>query len=185
MKKSSEVFFSAFDELCDLKGRRDIIEGSGSLGKVLISSYPDTPVDGSTCTVTYGLSEVQHPEWIGGRPELFMCVNRPSLDWGHALGLSVLTWRREYLFEQGSVIHYGKPIVSSSGMDCFFLYTSDLIAPADQRVEMGGYAVNITQAYPIYQSEVSLLREVGSSAFFWDLGIDFGNVNRQPFVGLV
>lgn len=183
MKKSSEVFFSVFDDICDLRGEVDVIQDEDMDDCVLISSYRNTPVDGSTCTITYGLSEVSHPEWLSSRPELFMCVNSLSQEWGQALGRAVLMWRHEYLFEQGSVIHYGKPISSGSSLDCFFLYTSDLIEHEDQRVDLAGVIVNVTQAYPIFTSEISLLRRIGSSAFFWDLGVQFDDINREPAVG--
>lgn len=183
MKKDSEVLFSVFDGLCDLKGDVEEIEASASEDRVLISSYRDTPVEGSTCTITYGLSEIRHPEWIGGRPELFMCVNSLSPEWGRALGLSVLMWRHESLFEQGSVVHFGRPISSDSELDGFFLYASDMIDQQDQRIDLRDRVVNVTQAYPIFGAEVPLLRRIGSSAFFWDLEIDFCDVSRKPSMG--
>jgi hypothetical protein len=180
MSKTIDEYVRKIDALAAASGDVYEVTDTGECPPVWLVRYRDVPESGYSIAFTCGLSSVFHEEWRFGRPELLVCVNSCDLEWGIALGEVVRTFRAKRLFSIGSVFTLGDKIVESSGMDSFLMFVCTVLDEGDQQVMLEGRVINFVQAYPIYSSEIDLIRSQGAEAFFFDSGVDFIDVGRPP-----
>lgn len=84
MKTNAELFLEKIEALF---GEEDVIrqmEAPDNGTPVHVFFYYDLPEKGMLTSVTYGLSEGDHPNWKFGRPELILTLQTQNEDWGLA-----------------------------------------------------------------------------------------------------
>jgi len=150
------------------------------VAKVVCLVYRDVPGPGSIAAVTYGLSEMDHPEWILGRPELCIAVDSTDISWALAAGEVAARLRGKCPFGYGEVINFGEPIARDSAMSAFFVFAPSILQRKDYRgIDVGGpLPVNIAGLYPIYDSERALLDRMGLQRFWDHPNFDLYDVHR-------
>ncbi len=131
--------------------------------------FEETPRPGYTVAVTYGLSLGTHPEWTGGRPELMICVNSPSEQWGEAVMRIALSFRGECPFAYGNILSYGDPITEEAGLSAFVAHAPALpgraLTPAETTIPLEDRTVHLVGMYPLYEGEVALIERIGLDGF--------------------
>lgn len=180
MSKTIDDFLQSVDRICGAPGEIYRVTESDESRAVLVSSYPDTPEPGCRTSFTFGLSSAVHSEWRLGRPELMLSVRSDDTAWGLCMGEIVRTQRDRILFEQGSILNFGQQISSESLMSSFLVFASNLLDASSSRFEFDDRVINISQLYPIHESEGDTILSVGLERFFWEMGIDFEDVRRKP-----
>jgi len=147
---------------------------------VSVVTYKDMPEPGHLTAFSYGLSTANHAEWTFSRPELMISVASKDASWALCMGEIIRNHRTDVLFEYGSVLVFGETIEDGCPMSSFLVFASNLLNAEQQRIALGKTIVNISQLYPIYDSEGDLVLELGAERFFFELGIEFENINRAP-----
>jgi len=142
--------------------------------------YRDIPEVDHITGVTYGLSEVVHPSWRLGRPELIVSVQSTDLAWPLAVAELANQLRGRCPFGYGDVIDFGRQISQESQLSAFFVYTPSILPPnAALRVDVGATEpVNIAGMLPIYESERALVAEMGLQRFCEHPNFDRYDVRR-------
>lgn len=148
--------------------------------KVACMVYRDLPEPGCITGVTYGLSEVAHPEWKAGRPELTISVRSSELAWALAAGRLANDLRGECPFCYGDVINFGEPVAEDSQMSACFVFAPSILDPeAYLGIDVGGRKeLNIAGVYPIYDSEREALASLGLEAFWHHPSFDPYDLQR-------
>lgn len=150
------------------------------LPPVYVFVFRDYPDKNLTTFVTYGLSEVTHPTWHFGRPELLLSVESEKMAWGVGLAFVVNQFRGEKLFSLGSVYRLDCPIIEESGMSGFVIFKPSFLTLDDSILQLSGKTVYLTQAYPIYPGEADLIAEKGFESFWLDERlVDVYDVGRE------
>ena len=148
---------------------------------VAVVSYSDVPEAGCVTAFSYGLSSASIAEWKMSRPELVISVNSADVAWPLAMGEMIRNGRgREHLFAWGRVLDFGEPISNESDMSAFFMYKCMVLDETDVTVTLSDRRIHLSQIYPIFKEEITLIDMVGAQSFFDDFGIDFYDVQRQP-----
>src|SRR5437868_166283 len=137
------------------------------------------PEDGSLTAFTFGLSSVQHPDWKFGRPELVISVRSRNLNWGLAIGFLVKLFGCKCPFSYGNVVRFGEPVCEESGMSAFLMFLPTILEKDQARVILDDRTINIVQAYPIYEEEISVIEQIGAQSFFMQEAVDFYDVQRK------
>ncbi|MCD4825914.1 MAG: suppressor of fused domain protein [Phycisphaerae bacterium] len=177
-----QQYFNCLDSLTDcLEPQCYEIIGSEDPPRLLVISYTDIPEVQHTTAFTYGLSCIDKPEWLYGRPEILISVKSQDNAWALAMGDIVKRTRYTSLFEYGTILDFGEKISTDSEMSCFFIFANSLLEQEDSKVMLSNQLINFVQLYPIYKEEVPILRKKGIEEFFFKTDIDFYNVQRQPF----
>lgn len=147
--------------------------------------YRDVPDSGAITGVTYGLSEVAHPEWRAGRPELIITVDSTDVAWALALADVANALRGECPFAYGDVIDVGKRIASGSEMSAFVVFAPSILEREQfLGIDVGGpQPVNLAGMYPIYDTEREVIRRSGLEHFWNHPNFDLYDVKR-PAVAL-
>lgn len=146
-------------------------------------TYRNLLRDGSITGFTYGLSSVRHPQWRLGCPELCVDMRSTEPNWVMALGVIVKQLRGKRVFQYGEVVRIDPPISpKESGMSAFLLYAPSFMDQEFTRVELPDRVVNLVQAYPLFESEIPRLAEIGPFEFLTQEGVDFGDPTRPPAV---
>ncbi|HZH15259.1 MAG TPA: suppressor of fused domain protein [Archangium sp.] len=177
-RKISEQYFAAVDELTGIDGRFYRITDSDESLLVAVAAYDDVPEDGYTTAFSFGLSDAVHPEWVNGRPELLISVRSKDHAWGLCMGEIVRNYRQESLFSYGTILHFRQRVADESPMTSFLIFASTLLDPEDIQLSLPDRKINLVQMYPIHEDEAEVVRQVGVEKFFWELGIDFDDVQR-------
>lgn len=147
--------------------------------KVVCMVYRDIPEEGSITGVTYGLSEVVHPDWKFGRPELTISVDSTDTAWPLAIAELASQLRGNCPFSYGNVINFGDQISDESAMSAFLIFTPSILEKEHfLDIDIGAYNVNIAGAYPLYDSERELISEIGLEAFWHHPSFDMYDVGR-------
>lgn len=143
--------------------------------------YRDIPEVDHITGVTYGLSEVTHPSWRLGKPELIISVQSTDLAWPLAVAELANQLRGVCPFGYGDVIDFGGRISEESELSAFFVYTPSILAPnAALRIDVGAAEpVNLAGMLPIYASERALLSELGLQQFCEQPNFDRYDVRRS------
>lgn len=131
----------------------------------IFNNYPDQNL---TTFVTYGLSEMSHPKWHFGRPEVMLCVESDKEAWGIGLGAIVNRFRGEKLFSYGSTYMLDMPLIDESKMTGFVLYKTGFLPEGGGVFQLEGKTVYLIQAYPLYPGEAKLIEKKGFEAFWTD-----------------
>jgi hypothetical protein len=154
------------------------------VSRVVCLVYRDAPEPGSITGVTYGLSEVSHPDWVLGRPELCISLDSSDVSWPLAAGEVVNQLRGKCPFLYGEVIDFGEAIADESAMSAFFVFAPSILRHQDYAgIDVGGsLPINIAGLYPIYGSERALIAGMGLERFWNHPNFDLYDV-RRPAVG--
>lgn len=150
--------------------------------KVVAMVYYDVPEPGHITGVTYGLSEVSHPDWRLGRPELIISVKSTDDRWPLAVAEMANRLRGDCPFRYGNVINFGEPISPESDMSAFFVFAPSILERKDfLNIDVGGpQLLSLAGMYPIYPSEGEVIKTKGLEAFWHSEGFDLYSVTRPP-----
>jgi hypothetical protein len=150
--------------------------------EIVIASYKDIPEPGCLTAFSFGLSSAEHKEWKNSRPELIISVNSDDVSWVLAMGEIIKNGREKSLFLLGDIIRFGVPISSESEISAFFIFSCNILDDDDININVDGWKINISQLYPIFTSEIDVIKKIGCENFFTRSEIDFFDVKRKPFV---
>lgn len=179
MKRNLDKFFNHIESITGREGEFFAIEKNPS---IIVASYPDVPQEGSLTAFSFGLSEAENKEWRFSRPELMISMDSSDVAWALAMGEVIRNGWGRCLFKFGQIIDFGQGISKESSMSAFLVFSSASLEASDVRVELNGWAVNISQLYPIHSQEVGLINKIGAERFFNECDIDFFNPARPPFM---
>jgi hypothetical protein len=151
-----------------------------SAPKVVCMVYRDIPEAGSITGLTYGLSEISHPEWLLGRPELTISVDSTDLAWPLAVADIANNLRGKCAFCYGDVINFGERISDESEMSAFFIFAPSILERESfLDIDVGGpQRINLAGMYPIYDTERSIFSKIGLEEFWHHPNFDIYNVRR-------
>jgi hypothetical protein len=154
--------------------------------KLACMVYRDIPEAEHITGVTYGLSEVAHPAWRAGRPELIISLHSKDLAWPLAVAEMANQLRGQCPFGYGDVIDFGSRICEESEMSAFLVFTPSILAPhAALGIDVGAeQPINLAGMYPIYESERAALAEIGLQKFWTHTNFDRYDVHRAAVPGL-
>src|SRR5262245_23980058 len=117
-----EAFLDQLEELVGMEGEYHLITERREAPGLWSIVFNDTPDVGSLTAFTYGLSSVQHPDWVEGRPELVLTVDSKDINWALALGFIAKFYRGKCPFSYGNVLRVGNAISDESMMSAFLLF---------------------------------------------------------------
>jgi hypothetical protein len=143
--------------------------------------YENIPEPGYITGLTYGLSLCSHPEWKYGRPELCLSVQSEDISWGQVPGFIANRLREKCPFCYGETINFKEKIADDSEMSAFFVFAPSIIDKNDYLdIDIGlDYKINIAGLYPIYESELKVINDIGLDAFWHSPGFDLYDINRK------
>ena len=143
--------------------------------------YENIPEQGMVTGLTYGLSLVNHSDWKYSRPELIISVESKDIAWGQVAGFVANNLRGECPFCYEDRINFKEKIGKDSEMDAFFVFAPSIIAKEDYlNIDIGQeYKINISGLYPIYQSEVEVIKKIGLREFMHRDDYEMYNVKRK------
>lgn len=143
--------------------------------------YRDIPKKGMITAVTYGISLIDHPSWIKGRPELVISVDSNDIAWGQVVGFIANKLRGDCPFSYSNTINFREKISDSSEMDAFLVFAPSTLEREDFiGIDIGlNYKINIAGLYPIYASEMELINQWGLEKFWHHPNFDNYSVNRK------
>jgi len=149
---------------------------------VVCMVYRGIPEKGHITGVTYGLSEVPHPEWRLGRAELTISVKSIDLAWPLAVAEMANQLRGRCPFCYGDQINFGERISAESEMSAFFVFVPSILERESfLKIEVGGpQTVNIAGMYPLYDSERAVFSEMGLEKFWHHPNFNLYDVHRSP-----
>jgi hypothetical protein len=152
--------------------------------QVVCMAYPEVPEPGHITGVTYGLSEVPHPEWRFGRPELVISVASTDVAWPLAIAEMADQLRGRCPFCYGNVIDFGAQVSDESEMSAFFVFTPSILEKSDfLDIDVGGdKPLNLAGMYPIYDSERAVFVELGLERFWHHPSFELYNVKRPKVI---
>lgn len=144
--------------------------------------YREIPEPAHITGVTFGLSEVGHPTWHRGRPELIISVQSTDVAWPLAVAEMANQLRGHCPFGYGDVIDFGGKISEESEMSAFLVFTPSILAPhVALGIDVGAeQPINIAGMLPIYDSERTVLAEIGLEQFCKHPRFDRYDVRRAP-----
>jgi len=179
MESSIEQYLEHLDKLVGKEGQPFEITEQDQRPAIWVYNYIGVPETGNITAFTYGLSSVEYPEWIRGRPELLINVASNNIDWALAAGFLVKKYRGRCPFSYGNIIRFGERITKESEMTAFFVFAPSLFDQEETYVKLPDRTINLVQIYPIYEEEIELITSVGVQNFFQNEEIDFCDVHRQ------
>jgi len=158
---------------------------SPDLPKVAAMVYRDIPEAGHITGVTYGLSEVAHPDWTLGRPELMISVESTDVAWPLAVGEMANRLRGNCPFTYGNVINFGEPVSEESEMSAFFVFAPAILERESfLDIDVGGQLpLSLAGMYPLYASENEVIDRIGLEAFWHHQDFDPYSVRRPAITG--
>lgn len=150
------------------------------LGPIYAFIFKDYPEKGMMSIVSYGLSEVSHPRWHFGRPELILSLDSQDESWADSLMHIVNEFRGEKSFSPGSVYELEQILSNDSLMRGFVIFTPSFISPDEGSIQLESKLVYLTQAYPIYPGEADLIQNKSFQDFWSDERlVDVYDVGRK------
>lgn len=175
-----ELFLQHLD---DVVGRpEDVIRTVESsvreMRDVFVFIYKDWPHPGLLTAFTLGLSEAEHPEWTGVRPELMISVESTDEAWAYAAAYVSEHLRGRCPFHHGETINFRCAVSEESELDAFLVFSPVFLTAEQRCVPMGDGSVHITGLYPMYSSELPLYHEIGLERFWHLEGWDPFDVRR-------
>ena len=159
---------------------RKIESSDSNLPDVFVFIYKNWPEKGILTGFTFGLSAVEHPDWILGRPELMISVESKDEAWTFAIGYMAERLRGECPFCYGNTVNFHAKVSKESKLDAFLIFAQPFLEKEQMSVPLRDFQCNITGMYPMFSSEFALYEELGLERF-WNLpGWDPLNVKRKP-----
>jgi hypothetical protein len=128
---------------------------------VFVFVYKDWPRPGLLTGFTLGLSEAEHPEWTGIKPELMISVESTDEAWGYAAAYVAEQLRGQCAFGLGETVNFRSCISEESEMDPFLVFSPACLSAEQQCIPMGDQSIHISGLYPMYNSELPLYHEIG------------------------
>ncbi len=178
-----EQYLGMLDELTGQQPKQiHQIIGGEDPPQLVVLSYADLPEEDHQTAFTFGLSSIEKAEWKLGRPELLISVKSLDPSWPLAMGDIAARRRNELLFECGTILDFGEPVSSESLMSCFLIFTNSLLDKDDSTMLLSDRTIHLVQLYPIHREEKQSIKVLGLERFFFEMGIDFYDVNRAPVV---
>ena len=169
------------ENICGRTGRTFSITDHHESPSIEVLAFPGVPQEQSTTSFSFGLSSVAKKEWIDSRPELIISVDSIDASWGLAIGELIHRGRDTCLFEYGSILRFGEKITSDSKMSDFLLFASNVLDEDDCNCVLEDRKIHFTQAYPIYGSEIELVKKIGPEKFVFNLSINLFDVHRIAY----
>lgn len=176
-----EPYLKHIEGICGDNGRFFKITDEGELPPISVISYADVPESGCTTAFSFGLSSVAHREWVNSRPELVISVNSLDVAWPLAMGELIRNGRDHCLFSYGMILNFGQPVSDESPMSRFLVYACTVLDEKDLTIDLPDRKVHLSQIYPIHQSEVAVIKDLGVETFVHRLGLDLFDVKRQCY----
>lgn len=139
-----------------------------NLPAIYVFIFKDYPDKNLRTFVTYGLSEVTHPKWHFGRPEVILSVESDDEIWGRGLTAIVNRFRGEKTFSNGSTYMFDTPLASESEMAGFVIFKPSFLSQEETILQLPQKTIYFIQAYPIYPGEANLIGKKGFEAFWGD-----------------
>src|SRR6266849_6280104 len=122
LRKSSELYLAAVDNLAGGHGKTYEITDAGEANPVLVVVYDGVPEEKVTTGFSFGLSSAHHPEWRFSKPELMISVKSSDHAWPLCMGEIVRNCRDDFLFEYGSVLEFGERVEDDCPMTSFLVF---------------------------------------------------------------
>ncbi len=143
--------------------------------------YREIPEAGHITGVTFGLSEVEHPDWKLGRPELTISLASTDVAWPLAIAELANRLRGECPFCYGNVINFGGRISEESEMSAFFLFAPSILEKESYlNIDLGrDLPIHIAGVYPIYDIERATISDLGLEKFWHHPKFDPYDVKRR------
>jgi hypothetical protein len=175
-----EEYFDAVSCLVGCAGRFVQLRLAEDQSPFWLVAFDSVPMQGSTTAFTFGVSSVRHHAWSHGvAPELVISVDSTDDDWWLSLGAFSAVLRGKCPFSFGNTLRLGTAISRESIMSAYLLFWPTILQPAQQRLELPDRTINFAQAYPIYESEIKLVSDIGAPGFFLIDDLDFANIRRE------
>lgn len=147
--------------------------------EVKVIAFEDQPEVGWTFYFTFGLSSLNHPEWINSRPELIVVVDSYDSSWGTTIGEIIASAPQECFFEYGDIFYDDVPISEESKMDSYFLFANTWIEEKDAYIRLSDRYIHFSEMYPIYKEEKEIIHAIGPTEFFLLEEWEMFNVRRK------
>ena len=176
-----EPYLQHIEGICGEGGKFYKITDEGGVPPISVVAFADVPDQGCTTAFSFGLSSIAHREWVNSRPELVISVNSLDSSWPLAMGELIRNGRDRCLFSYGMMLNFGQPVSDESLMSCFLVYACSVLDEGDISVQLPDRKVQLSQLYPIFESEMAIIKEVGVQKFVHHLGIDLFDVKRAPY----
>lgn len=178
-KSRAERFPDALDELFQVEPEFFIVEKRTPERPALTAIvYRDVPEQGTITGITYGLSEVPHPDWKHGRPELIISVDSSDTAWPLAVADMAANLRGKCPFCYGDVINFGEQVSDESDMSAFLVFAPSILDREDTVIDVGDWKINLAGVFPIYDSERDVYSKIGLEAFWHHPDFDLFAVQR-------
>jgi hypothetical protein len=178
-----EAYLQHIESICGNRGKFYEITDEGEIPPITVISYDNVPDAGCTTAFSFGLSSVSHHEWINSRPELVISVDSLDSSWSLAMGEMIRNGRDHCLFSYGMILNFGRQISEESQMTSFVVYACSVLDEKDIVIRLPDRKIHLSQIYPIYRSEVVLIREMGVEKFVRKFGSRLFDVKRLPLSG--
>lgn len=127
-------------------------------------TFREIPEPRHLTAFTFGVSDRDNAAWKNSKPELLICVESDDPAWPAAIGHAAKV-NTDSVFKAGGAFDFGEPITEETQMSALFYYFPSVLGQESNLV-MHDRRVGLVQAYPIYASELELLRRVGAVEFF-------------------
>ena len=183
MKSRAELFLEHLDGIYGVEPEFRMFDSYlDDAPRVTSILYRDIPEPGWVTGHTFGLSEVLHPEWRHGRPELSITVRSTDIAWALVAAEVANRLRGKCPFCYGDTINFGEPVSPESEMSAFFVF-APLILDRKQYLDVNvgceQHPIHIAGLYPIYAEERDVIHAIGLEAFWKHPGFDPVDVNRK------
>lgn len=182
MANIKKEFFNAIEEITQTEGTYFPIDENVEF-PIIIAQYSNIPEENHLTSFSFGLSSIQHKEWVASSPELIISVQSGDSSWALAMGEIVSRVNKDSLFEYGTILNFGETISDESEMSAFFIFANSLLDNDDAFILLSDRKVHFSQLYPIYDAEIAVIKAIGSEEFFFNRDVDFFNIKRHPVLG--
>lgn len=178
--KKIDKYIKHIEDVCGTNGHFYEITDKGENPSISVTSFINIPEPGCTTAFSFGLSSVAHPQWINSRPELVISVNSLDSSWPLAMGELIRNGRDRCIFSYGMILNFGRAISNESSISCFLVYACTILEEKDLVVRLSDRKIHLSQLYPIYESEISMIKDLGVEKFVHHSDIDLFDIKREP-----
>lgn len=145
-----------------------------------LARLPEFPNPGVMTVATAGVSGLYHPSWIAGRPELILSIRSRESGWDASLAEMITKLWGRSAFQWGDTCRMRHQLAADTNMSAFFFFLPISLDENERTHDFEDYRVNITQAYPVYDSEVDVISRRGAEWFFEEADVDLLDPSRSP-----
>jgi hypothetical protein len=178
-KSNVEIFI---DIITGMFGEPYVIrtaEPEGGGFPVSVMFWRDFPEKGTLTSVTYGLSEANHPDWKYGKPEIILSLDTADESWGIGTAIFASDFQGKKSFTYGSVFTTDVPISRESEMTGFFVFAPSFLEQDEATIQLPDCKIHLSGMYPIYKEEVDVFNEIGLENFWHHSNFNMYDVNRK------